>query len=228
MSEVTTPGTFRDEAVVEILPHGEDIPDNLRAATARLLFPPSYVIVGVYRLFTDKSLLVPAWKKCKHGTVRGAGVALVWVGTAPLSRSPGALTLADAGRHQLQAPEKIRGNIPHQVCPLHCHLPLLLRTVRAFPSRSPSVTGLSRDAVFGIRMPFDLPTCSSPCVSRSPAPLRTCHRCHPRVRFFPGFRDPCLLPLEEHPYRARPCIRADNRVARQGPRVLEALRRGMG
>lgn len=119
MSEVTTPGTFRDEAVVEILPHGEDIPDNLRAATARLLFPPSYVIVGVYRLFTDKSLLVPAWKKCKHGTVRGAGVALVWAATT---------------------------------------FKLQRKFVEIFLIKSPSVTGLSRDAVFGIRMPFDLPT----------------------------------------------------------------------
>jgi hypothetical protein len=63
-------------------PHGhkyENIPSNLKRATLRLQFPPTYVIVGVYRLFTDETLYVPAWKKCKHATVRGAVVGIVWV-----------------------------------------------------------------------------------------------------------------------------------------------------
>jgi hypothetical protein len=30
------------------------VPPSLVRATSRLQFPPSYVIVGVYRLFTDK------------------------------------------------------------------------------------------------------------------------------------------------------------------------------
>ncbi|KAF8220708.1 hypothetical protein L208DRAFT_1426825 [Tricholoma matsutake] len=29
---------------------------------------PTYVLVGMYRLFMDESLYVPAWKKCKHAT----------------------------------------------------------------------------------------------------------------------------------------------------------------
>ena len=55
------------------------VPPNLQRATARLSFPPSYAVVGVYRLATDRTLFVPVWEKCRHGAVRGAGVALVWV-----------------------------------------------------------------------------------------------------------------------------------------------------
>ncbi|KAI6140003.1 hypothetical protein BKA82DRAFT_4220261 [Pisolithus tinctorius] len=59
-------------------PPDTDVPDNLQHATLRLNFPPSYVIVGVYRLFTDKSLYKPAWDKCKHGVRRGAIVGFIW------------------------------------------------------------------------------------------------------------------------------------------------------
>lgn len=45
----------------------------------RLSFPPFYVVVGVYRLLTDKSLFVPIWEKCKHGFMRGAALGLGWV-----------------------------------------------------------------------------------------------------------------------------------------------------
>jgi len=41
-------------------------------------FPPSYVLVGVYRLCTDKLLYKPAWDKCKHATQRGAIVGSIW------------------------------------------------------------------------------------------------------------------------------------------------------
>ncbi|KAF7288712.1 hypothetical protein HMN09_01377200 [Mycena chlorophos] len=54
------------------------IPESLRRATTRLQFPPSYVVVGVYRLFTDKLLYVPAWQKCHHGVQRGAIAGLIW------------------------------------------------------------------------------------------------------------------------------------------------------
>ncbi|KAI0629737.1 hypothetical protein C8Q77DRAFT_1138152 [Trametes polyzona] len=100
-------------------PYDEDVPTNLRRATSRLQFPPSYVVVGFYRLVTDRNLYVPAWQKCKHGFVRGASVALVWaVGTFKIQR----------------------------------------KFVEVFLIKSPRVTGLSRDALFGIPMPFDLPT----------------------------------------------------------------------
>ncbi|KIK68240.1 hypothetical protein GYMLUDRAFT_35616 [Collybiopsis luxurians FD-317 M1] len=55
-----------------------DIPEHLRRSTHRLQFPPSYALVGVYRLCTDKNLYTPAWEKCQHGTVRGSAVGLVW------------------------------------------------------------------------------------------------------------------------------------------------------
>ena len=77
MTEVNVPGEFagqEDDAL-------QNVPLGLRRATARMEFPPSYVIVGVYRLFTDKNIRVPAWQKCKHGATRGAGVALGWVST---------------------------------------------------------------------------------------------------------------------------------------------------
>ncbi|KAI0698014.1 hypothetical protein BC835DRAFT_1405525 [Cytidiella melzeri] len=112
----TVPGDFGKELSS---PYVENIPANLRASTSRLQFPPSYAVVGAYRLITDKSLRVPAWQKLKHGTVRGASVALVWsVATFKIQRV----------------------------------------FVELFLVKSPSVSGLSRDTVFGIRMPFDLPT----------------------------------------------------------------------
>jgi hypothetical protein len=55
------------------------VPEKLESAYSRLLFPPSYVIVGVYRLLSDSTLRIAAWNKCKHGTVRGAVVGFVWV-----------------------------------------------------------------------------------------------------------------------------------------------------
>ncbi|KAI0826830.1 hypothetical protein BC628DRAFT_1502659 [Trametes gibbosa] len=100
-------------------PYTEDVPSNLRRATSRLQFPPSYVLVGFYRLVTDRNLYVPAWQKCKHGLIRGATVAVVWgVGSFKIQR----------------------------------------KFVELFLIKSPRVTGLSRDALFGIPMPFDLPT----------------------------------------------------------------------
>jgi len=53
-------------------------PRELERASRRLQFPPSYVVVGIYRLVTDRSLSQPAWDKCKHGTQRGLVVGFVW------------------------------------------------------------------------------------------------------------------------------------------------------
>lgn len=55
------------------------VPQSLQRATARLSFPPSYIVVGVYRLATDRTLYVPVWDKCRHGAKRGAGIAFIWV-----------------------------------------------------------------------------------------------------------------------------------------------------
>jgi hypothetical protein len=56
----------------------EHLPPNLARAALRMGFSPSYVLVGVYRLFTDKNLYGPAWDKCKHATSRGAIVGGIW------------------------------------------------------------------------------------------------------------------------------------------------------
>jgi hypothetical protein len=56
----------------------ENVPQQLERAYARLLFPPSYVIVGAYRLLTDRTLLGPAWTKCRNGVRRGLLVGFVW------------------------------------------------------------------------------------------------------------------------------------------------------
>ncbi|KAF8636768.1 hypothetical protein AX16_010971 [Volvariella volvacea WC 439] len=56
----------------------ERVPPQLRRASFRLHFPPSYALVGVYRLFTDKLLYKPAWDKCRHGARRGAIVGAIW------------------------------------------------------------------------------------------------------------------------------------------------------
>lgn len=55
------------------------VPSELSRATLRLQFPPSYVVVGAYRLLTDKTLLKPTWDKCKHAARRGAIVGGIWV-----------------------------------------------------------------------------------------------------------------------------------------------------
>ncbi|KZS93285.1 hypothetical protein SISNIDRAFT_454431 [Sistotremastrum niveocremeum HHB9708] len=55
-----------------------DIHASLRQS--RLNFPPTYIIVGVYRLVTTKSLYVPIWDKCRHGVQRGVIVAAIWTG----------------------------------------------------------------------------------------------------------------------------------------------------
>ncbi|KAJ3991897.1 hypothetical protein F5050DRAFT_1791706 [Lentinula boryana] len=58
--------------------HKSDLPDHLASSSQRLQFPPSYALVGIYRLCTDKNLYIPVWQKCQHGTARGAAVGLVW------------------------------------------------------------------------------------------------------------------------------------------------------
>lgn len=60
-------------------PKNVDIPDSLQSATQRLGFPPSYVVVGVYRLLSDKALFSPVWQRCKSGFLRSAAVGGVWV-----------------------------------------------------------------------------------------------------------------------------------------------------
>ncbi|CCM03818.1 uncharacterized protein FIBRA_05967 [Fibroporia radiculosa] len=77
----TTPTVPGDFGTIIPVPYTHNVPDHLRRATTRLQFPPTYVVVGVYRLITDKSLSIPAWKKCEHGVIRGLGVGLAWTFT---------------------------------------------------------------------------------------------------------------------------------------------------
>jgi hypothetical protein len=57
----------------------DEVPQELRRAMWRLKFPSSYVVVGAYRLFTDKSLYIPAWTKCRNGARRGLICGFAWV-----------------------------------------------------------------------------------------------------------------------------------------------------
>ncbi|KAK4684346.1 hypothetical protein P7C73_g5836, partial [Tremellales sp. Uapishka_1] len=45
-----------------------------------LHFPPSYTIVGIYRLLTDPLIRGPVLDKIKHASLRGAVVALIYAG----------------------------------------------------------------------------------------------------------------------------------------------------
>ncbi|KAH8099886.1 hypothetical protein BXZ70DRAFT_941695 [Cristinia sonorae] len=95
------------------------VPSNLERAAARLRFPPSYVVVGVYRLFTDEHFYKPVWDKCRHGVRRGMTVGVVWV----------ALTFH-----------------------------IQRKFVELFMMKSPRISGLSDSSIFGIPVPFNLPT----------------------------------------------------------------------
>ncbi|GLB43805.1 hypothetical protein LshimejAT787_1403170 [Lyophyllum shimeji] len=97
----------------------ENVPPTLVHATLRLQFPPTYVIVGVYRLFTDKLLYVPAWDKCRHATRRGAIVGAIWA----------ALTFS-----------------------------IQRKFIQIFLAKSPRVTGLSNETIFGYEVPFSVTT----------------------------------------------------------------------
>jgi len=55
------------------------VPPELSRATVRMELPPSYVVVGAYRLLTDQKLLKPTWDKCRHAARRGAIVGGIWV-----------------------------------------------------------------------------------------------------------------------------------------------------
>lgn len=75
--EIQSPGAFPEPA--QGIDPADLGPPEFERAARRLSFPPSYVVVGIYRLINDKSLLKPAWDKCRHGTKRGLTVGFVWV-----------------------------------------------------------------------------------------------------------------------------------------------------
>ncbi|KAH8822637.1 hypothetical protein DL96DRAFT_1618552 [Flagelloscypha sp. PMI_526] len=57
----------------------DEVPVELQAATTRLNFTPTYLVVGIYRLLSDPLLRIPAWEKCRNGTRRGLLVGAGWV-----------------------------------------------------------------------------------------------------------------------------------------------------
>ncbi|KZW02814.1 hypothetical protein EXIGLDRAFT_601302 [Exidia glandulosa HHB12029] len=66
-------------STIPVLPSDDVVTAGLADQRAvRLSFPPSYCLVGVYRLLHDPTLRSPIWDKCKHGVVRGGIVGLVW------------------------------------------------------------------------------------------------------------------------------------------------------
>ncbi|KAA1477990.1 hypothetical protein DENSPDRAFT_845180 [Dentipellis sp. KUC8613] len=95
------------------------VPATLERATLRLNFPPSYVVVGAYRMLTDKTLFVPVWKKCKHAFLRGIAVGAGWAVVS---------------------------------------FKLQRWFVRLFMMKSPTIAGMSDRTVFGVPVPFDVPT----------------------------------------------------------------------
>ncbi|KIM64141.1 hypothetical protein SCLCIDRAFT_1213552 [Scleroderma citrinum Foug A] len=113
-------------------PPDTNVPEHLQRATLRLNFPPSYVVVGVYRLFTDKSLSKPAWDKCRHGVQRGAIVGSVWAClTYPVQRRIVHMLL----------------NHPSSIFSVKYIIPL-----------SKTATDLSEETILGIRLPFTMST----------------------------------------------------------------------
>ena len=123
-------------------------------ADFRLNLSPSYVLVGVYRLSTDASIRVPVWKKCKHGFLRGAFVALVWVSPNNDRHRPAQPTVFPDLLHVWNSKE-LHPTLPVKVCPLL----MICHGVHSHPhARSARVIGLSNRSFFGYTVPFELTT----------------------------------------------------------------------
>ncbi|KAF9225138.1 hypothetical protein BS17DRAFT_700116 [Gyrodon lividus] len=125
MSRLPDPPTVRPLKL-----DADSVPQTLQRATLRLNFPPSYVVVGVYRLFTDRSLYKPAWDKCRHGARRGLIVGLVWT----------CLTF----RIQKHI---IRSLISH---------PTSLLSFNYITRLSQTATDISEETLLGFKLPFNL------------------------------------------------------------------------
>lgn len=100
-------------------PKNENVPDTLHRAALRLEFPPSYVVVGAYRLLSDKSLFVPMWQKCRNGFLRGIAVGGVWVCDCWQGSPPKLLTTTQyAVLSDLLYPTWAHKNLLDKVCQL--------------------------------------------------------------------------------------------------------------
>ena len=121
--------------------------ETMSASTAtretRLRFPPSYAIVGVYRLCTDPHLYVPIWAKVRHGVRRGAVVGFGWVRTClELLRAP-RCPPADA-----ESPDAAHLQRATRLCPP------LPRKVRRRPSATPPPPLMRRPQLSARRRPL--------------------------------------------------------------------------
>ncbi|KIM56965.1 hypothetical protein SCLCIDRAFT_1219800 [Scleroderma citrinum Foug A] len=113
-------------------PSDTDASEHLQCATHRLNFPPTYVMVGVYRLFTDKSLSKPAWDKCRHGVRRGAIVGSVWA----------CLTY----------------KVQKYIVRVLLNHPSSIFSIKYITRLSKTATDLSEEPFLGIRLPFTIST----------------------------------------------------------------------
>lgn len=137
-----------------------DLPEHLKRSSHRLQFPPSYALVGVYRLCTDQNLYVPVWQKCQHGTVRGAAVGIVWVSVCSFETMTW-LIMCKPGVLHLWNPKEIYRDFPCQVSSKLTNA-WLCQVLCIEPScSSPKVTGLATDTIFGYPVPFNVHTCAS-------------------------------------------------------------------
>ncbi|KAL7415672.1 hypothetical protein BDY24DRAFT_413246 [Mrakia frigida] len=48
-------------------------------SSSRLSFPPTYALIGIYRLLSDPHLRNPIWAKTRNGTLRGLAVGAAWI-----------------------------------------------------------------------------------------------------------------------------------------------------
>jgi hypothetical protein len=106
----------------------DEVPQELHRAMWRLKFPSSYVVVGAYRLFTDNSLYIPAWNKCRNGVRRGLICGFAWVNLnlSFFSIHP-CLTAFRSDLHVIQHPAPHYQSSPHR--PLFHFLPALYNAI---------------------------------------------------------------------------------------------------
>jgi len=130
----------------------DPVPANLQRATLRLDFPPSYVVVGVYRLCTDRLLYRPAWDKCKHGAQRGLIVGFVWVRSG--TRLQGVLLWLTSPKTCLTY------RIQKHIIRTLLNNPSSVFSLSYIARLSHTASDLSEETFLGVKLPFNVSTCS--------------------------------------------------------------------
>ena len=196
----------------------DPVPTNLQRATLRLNFPPSYVVVGVYRLCTDESLYKPAWDKCEHGVQRGLVVGFVWV----------RLSVHFACRWT-DAPPKtcLTYRIQRHFIRALLNNPSSLFSLSYITRLSQTASDLSEETFFGFRLPFNVSTCSFPFIHLTFPNIILVRHGH-SAPWNPSYVYHHLLSLSQHRYCPSARMGPDSRLSWQGSRLLATVRRGMG